>query len=52
MSKDNNQEVFTKTSINWYPGHMAKTKRLIKENMHQGGFSNEKAYDCPVSGLL
>lgn len=21
------------TTINWYPGHMAKTKRLIKENM-------------------
>lgn len=33
MSKDNNQEVFPKTSINWYPGHMAKTKRLIKENL-------------------
>lgn len=29
MSKDNNQEVFTKTSINWYPGHMAKTKKEI-----------------------
>lgn len=24
----------TKTNINWYPGHMAKTKRLIKENMN------------------
>lgn len=23
----------TKTNINWYPGHMAKTKRLIKENI-------------------
>ena len=22
------------TSINWYPGHMAKTKRLIKENIN------------------
>ncbi len=22
------------TSINWYPGHMAKTKRLIKENLN------------------
>lgn len=33
MSKDNNQEVFHKTSINWYPGHMAKTKREIKENL-------------------
>ena len=21
------------TSINWYPGHMAKTKREIKENL-------------------
>ena len=24
-----------KTNINWYPGHMAKTKRLIKENLEQ-----------------
>lgn len=23
-----------KTSINWYPGHMAKTRRLIKENLN------------------
>ncbi len=23
-----------KTNINWYPGHMAKTKRLISENMN------------------
>ncbi len=23
-----------KTNINWYPGHMAKTKRLIKENIN------------------
>ena len=22
-----------KTNINWYPGHMAKTKRLIRENL-------------------
>ena len=22
-----------KTNINWYPGHMAKTKRLVKENL-------------------
>ena len=22
-----------KTNINWYPGHMAKTKREIKENL-------------------
>ena len=33
MSKDNNQEVFTKTSINWYPGHMKKTKDEIKKIM-------------------
>ena len=23
-----------KTNINWYPGHMAKTRRLIKENLN------------------
>ena len=23
-----------KTNINWYPGHMAKTRRLIKENIN------------------
>lgn len=33
MSKDN-QEGFSKMSINWYPGHMAKTKRLIKEHLN------------------
>ena len=22
-----------KVNINWYPGHMAKTKRLVKENL-------------------
>ena len=27
----NEEKSFPKTSINWYPGHMAKTKRLIKE---------------------
>ena len=24
-----------KTNINWYPGHMAKTKRLISENINK-----------------
>ena len=24
-----------KTNINWYPGHMAKTKRLIKEKFNR-----------------
>ena len=29
--KENQDKVFNKTSINWYPGHMAKTRRLIAE---------------------
>jgi len=29
----NEEKSFPKTSINWYPGHMAKTKRLIKEKI-------------------
>lgn len=29
----NEEKSFQKTSINWYPGHMAKTKREIKENI-------------------
>ena len=32
MSKEN-QESFPKVSINWYPGHMAKTKREIIEKL-------------------
>lgn len=32
MSKNKNEEVY-KIGINWYPGHMAKAKRLIKENV-------------------
>ena len=31
MSKKDNVNGYTKNYINWYPGHMAKTKRLIKE---------------------
>ncbi len=31
---ENPDKVFSKTSINWYPGHMAKTKRLIRENLN------------------
>ena len=30
----NEEKGFNKTVINWYPGHMAKTKRLIKENIN------------------
>ena len=29
----NEQEKLPKSNINWYPGHMAKTKRQIKENI-------------------
>lgn len=32
MSKNKNEEVY-KIGINWYPGHMAKTKREIKEKL-------------------
>ena len=33
MKNNNQEEKLTKVGINWYPGHMAKTKRLIKENI-------------------
>ncbi|MDD6879604.1 MAG: ribosome biogenesis GTPase YlqF [bacterium] len=32
-NKNSNQESFSKVSINWYPGHMAKTRREIKEKL-------------------
>ena len=31
MNKE--EKVFSNTVINWYPGHMAKAKRELKENM-------------------
>ena len=31
---NNEEKNFQKTNINWYPGHMAKTKRLISENIN------------------
>lgn len=34
MSNNNEQKSFTSAPINWYPGHMAKTKRLISENIN------------------
>ena len=36
QEKKNNpqEEKLTKVGINWYPGHMAKTKRLISENLN------------------
>ena len=30
---ENVEKSFSKTSINWYPGHMAKTKREISEKL-------------------
>ena len=30
---ENKDKVFSNTVINWFPGHMAKTRRLIKENL-------------------
>lgn len=32
-NKKDNQEVFSKVSINWYPGHMAKTRRQIEADL-------------------
>lgn len=34
MSNNETQGGLHKSVINWYPGHMAKTKRLIKENLN------------------
>ena len=34
MSNTNENQSVAKTNINWYPGHMAKTKRLISENIN------------------
>lgn len=31
---ENKDKVFSNTVINWYPGHMAKTKREIKEKLN------------------
>lgn len=32
-NKKDNQEVFSKVSINWYPGHMAKTRKQIEDDL-------------------
>lgn len=34
MSKNEKNNLSDKIQINWYPGHMAKTKRLISENIN------------------
>ena len=31
---ENSEKTFPKTSINWYPGHMAKTRREISEKLN------------------
>lgn len=33
MEKSNNNEKLTKVGINWYPGHMAKAKRMLEEDL-------------------
>ena len=33
MNNQDNEKVFQKSQINWYPGHMAKTKRKIQDLM-------------------
>ncbi len=34
MNNQDNEKVFQKSQINWYPGHMAKTKKQIKEQLN------------------
>lgn len=34
MKSNNKEQSFSSVSINWYPGHMAKTKREIKEKLN------------------
>ena len=33
IKMSNEEKSFPKTSINWYPGHMAKTLREIKQDL-------------------
>ena len=33
MNNQDNEKVFQKSQINWYPGHMARTKREIQEKL-------------------
>ena len=34
MNNQDNEKVFQKSQINWFPGHMAKTKREISERLN------------------
>ena len=44
----NEEKSFQKTNINWYPGHMAKTKRQIKERDRtiQGDVKRKPGSQC------
>ena len=33
MNNQDNEKVFQKSQINWFPGHMSKTRREIKEKI-------------------
>lgn len=33
MNKENSNKILNKTNINWFPGHMAKTRRQITEDL-------------------
>ena len=33
MSKTDNVKGYDNTNINWYPGHMAKAKKMMQENI-------------------
>ena len=33
MSKTDNVKGYGNNSINWYPGHMAKAKRMMQDNI-------------------
>ena len=34
MNNQDNEKVFQKSQINWYPVHMAKAKRIISESIN------------------
>ena len=53
MSNINENEKFQKTIINWYPGHMAKTKRELKELSNLIDICYEVIDSrCPISSRL
>ena len=46
MEQKNKEKSFSSVHINWYPGHMAKTKREIKEHL------GDAAIACLVNAKL